>query len=60
MRPAGSQRCCHYFFFAEALMSHALQSFFSAFLVSQHFFFSAADLTAQQDFVDAALAAGFV
>jgi len=41
-------------------MPQSLQSFFSAFLTSQHFFFSATVLTAQQDFLGAAFAAGFV
>lgn len=60
MRPAGSKRFRDYFFFAEALISQSLQSFFSAFLASQHFFFSTAVFVAQLDFFGAALAAGFV
>ena len=42
------------------MIPQSLQSFFSAFLTSQHFFFATAVLTAQQDFLAVAFAAGFV
>ena len=60
MRPADSKHQTESYFFAAALIPQSLQSFFSAFLTSQHFFFAAAVLTAQQDFLAVAFAAGFV
>ena len=60
MRPADSKHQTESYFFAAALIPQSLQSFFSAFLTSQHFFFAAAVLTAQQDFFAVAFAAGFV
>jgi len=60
MRPAGSKHQTNNYFFAAALIPQSLHSFFSAFLASQHFFFSTTVLTAQQDFFGATFAAGFV
>ncbi len=60
VRPADSKHQTESYFFAAALIPQSLQSFFSAFLTSQHFFFAAAVLTAQQDFLAVAFAAGFV
>lgn len=59
-QPAGSNHQTESYFFAAALIPQSLQSFLAAFLTSQHFFFSTAVLTAQQDFLGAAFAAGFV